>query len=102
MDNLEGSVNGMVRYCIYKLSGNSSRNMFSNEFDCLTLLNSLLMSRKGNPSFIAVEPRALCVFGSQFYRLRFIGTCEERRQVLKRTIYSGCASLGQSVALSLP
>lgn len=57
MDNLEGSVNGMVRYCIYKLSGNSSRNMISNEFDCLTLLNSLLMPRKFDPSFVAVEPR---------------------------------------------
>jgi len=62
MGSLEGSVNGTVRYCIYKLSGNSSRNMFSNGFDCLTLLNSLLMSRKGEPSFIAVEPRGiLCV-----------------------------------------
>jgi len=34
MGNLEGSVNDMVRYSIYKLSGNSPRNMFANEFDC--------------------------------------------------------------------
>jgi len=49
MGNLEGSVNGMVRYSIYKLSGNSSRNMFSNEFDCRHFIKQPFNVKKRRP-----------------------------------------------------